>query len=107
MIMQIYVHDDHMEQGNIYMKHLSAMTKEQLHSKADIAGELAGRDIVIAKLTNFLEDAVKIIDTTSDVNLLNSHRSELITLSNEIQNFFNEQDLTIYTADSLEYEKSR
>lgn len=101
--MKIYVHEDHMEQGNIYMKHLSAMTKEQLHSKADIAGELAGRDIIITKLTKLLEDTIKIIDFPSDTDLLNSNQHELIDLSNKIKKFFDEQDLSIYEADSLEY----
>lgn len=103
--MKLYIHDDHMEQGNVYMKHLSAMTKEQLHSKADIAGELAGRDIIISKLTKLLEDAVKIIDFPSDADLLNSNQNELIYLSNKIKKFFDEQDLSIYEADSLEYDE--
>lgn len=36
--------------GNYYCKHLMAMTAEGLHSKSDIAAELAYRDSVIAEL---------------------------------------------------------
>lgn len=37
--------------GNHYCRHVSAMTREQLHSKSDIAAELGWRDMQIAKLT--------------------------------------------------------
>lgn len=36
--------------GNHYCRHVSAMTREQLHSKSDIAAELGWRDMQIAKL---------------------------------------------------------
>lgn len=36
--------------GNYYVKHVSAMTGEKLHSKSDIAAELAHRDYEIDKL---------------------------------------------------------
>lgn len=36
--------------GNYYCKHIMAMTAEGLHSKSDIAAELAYRDSVIAEL---------------------------------------------------------
>ena len=48
-----YAERDPMEQdklGNYYCRHVSAMTSEDLHSKADIAAELAHRDIVIDQL---------------------------------------------------------
>lgn len=45
-----YADRDHMEQGNYYMRHLMAMTAEKLHSKSDIAAELAHRDMVIDAL---------------------------------------------------------
>lgn len=38
------------EAGNYYIKHVSAMTGEKLHSKSDIAAELAHRDYEIDKL---------------------------------------------------------
>jgi len=38
------------DQGNYFCKHLTAMTAEQLSSKADIAAELAYRDYRIAEL---------------------------------------------------------
>lgn len=36
--------------SNEYAKHVSAMTGEQLHSKSEIAAELASRDIRIKEL---------------------------------------------------------
>lgn len=36
--------------GNHYCRHISAMTREQLHSKSDIAAELGWRDLKIAEL---------------------------------------------------------
>ncbi|GAA0517592.1 hypothetical protein GCM10009414_29010 [Tatumella terrea] len=36
--------------GNHYSRHISAMTREGLHSKSDIAAELAWRDARIAEL---------------------------------------------------------
>jgi DNA-directed RNA polymerase subunit RPC12/RpoP len=49
-----YAERDIMEQGNYYMRHLMAMTAEKLHSKSDIAAELAHRDMVIDALRNEL-----------------------------------------------------
>ena len=45
------------ELGEYYTKHLSAMTSEGLHSKSDIAAELAYRDYVIDKLWKMLDNA--------------------------------------------------
>lgn len=45
-----YAERDIMAQGSYYMRHLSAMTAEKLHSKSDIAAELAHRDMEIDKL---------------------------------------------------------
>lgn len=42
------------EQGSYYLRHVMAMTSEDLHSKADIAGELAHRDIEIDNLKRLL-----------------------------------------------------
>lgn len=36
--------------GNHYCRHVSAMTREQLHSKSDVAAELGWRDMQIAEL---------------------------------------------------------
>lgn len=46
--------------GNYYIRHVSAMTREGLHSKADIAAELAWRDCEIDRLRR-----AKNIDTAS------------------------------------------
>lgn len=40
--------------GNHYCRHMSAMTGEELHSKSDIAAELAWRDHQIDKLREAL-----------------------------------------------------
>jgi hypothetical protein len=47
----LYAKRDLEELGGHYLKHLNAMTSEQLHSKSDIAAELAARDVVIEDLT--------------------------------------------------------
>lgn len=36
--------------GEFYTRHISAMTGEELHSKSDIAAELAWRDMMISNL---------------------------------------------------------
>lgn len=40
------------QEGNLFNKHLSAMTAEGLFKKSDIAAELAWRDYLIQKLTD-------------------------------------------------------
>ena len=47
---KLYTERDIIEQGDYYSRHTSAMTSEDLHSKSDIAAELAHRDIEIDKL---------------------------------------------------------
>lgn len=51
---KLYNERDVMAQGEHYIKHVSAMTSEDLHSKVDIAAELAHRDIEIERLKNEL-----------------------------------------------------
>lgn len=46
------------EIGGHYSRHISAMTKEGLHSKSDIASELAHRDHLITRLTTGLKWAL-------------------------------------------------
>lgn len=46
-----YAERDVIRQGQHYMTHVGAMTREGLHSKADIAAELAHRDIEIIRMT--------------------------------------------------------
>lgn len=48
--------DQDLRNGGAYMRHVQAMTAEGLHSKSDIAAELAHRDIVIAKLQSALRE---------------------------------------------------
>jgi hypothetical protein len=42
--------------GEYYMRHLDAMTREDLYSKSAIAGELAWRDARVAELEKALDD---------------------------------------------------
>ena len=42
---KLYAERDIIEQEEFYTRHISAMTKEDLDSKSDIAAELAHRDI--------------------------------------------------------------
>lgn len=59
---KLYAERDTVEQGQHYMKHLLAMTAEKLHSKGDVAAELAHRDIMIEQLqarVNELEQALR------------------------------------------------
>ena len=42
--------------GGYYSRHIEAMTSEGLHSKSDIAAELAWRDSEIDRLKNELAD---------------------------------------------------
>lgn len=59
------------EAGNYYCRHVSAMTKEGLHSKSAIAAELAHRDMEIDRLRARLaeiegQEPVGYIDTVLD-----------------------------------------
>jgi hypothetical protein len=47
------------EDGGYYIRHVSAMTKEGLHSKSDIAAELAFRDKQIDELLEALEEVTE------------------------------------------------
>lgn len=47
-MVKLYDHRDVMalnKHGNVYVRHVEAMTAEGLHSKSDIAAELAWRDV--------------------------------------------------------------
>lgn len=55
--MKLYAERDIIAQGKAYTNHVQAMTAEALHDKADIAAELAHRDIRIAALEAQLEQA--------------------------------------------------
>ena len=55
--MREYQERDTEEQGDVYLKHINAMTEEGLHSKAAIAAELAHRDIQIAYYMDIVDKA--------------------------------------------------
>lgn len=52
---KLYGHRNAMSQGQYFLNHMNAMTVEGLHSKADIAKELAHRDIIITKLESKID----------------------------------------------------
>lgn len=66
-------HDDRL--SDHYMNHVMAMTKEKLHSKSDIAIELAWRDWEIEKLRNklFNKNLTEILHVESLYNSLKGH----------------------------------
>ena len=82
------------EAGNYYIKHVIAMTAEQLHSKSAIAAELAHRDMLIDKLTEELQAAkaqavpdgytlisTEILDRFPEINLSNYGPDEVDALN--------------------------
>lgn len=57
--MSEYAKRDAMNLGHHYIRHVVAMTVEGLHSKSDIAAELAYRDERIADLERWLADRIQ------------------------------------------------
>lgn len=49
--------------GNLYSKHVSAMTSESLHSKSAIAAELGYRDMLIAELIVAMQQVIECYDS--------------------------------------------
>ena len=58
----IYAKRNYEAQGEHYLRHIDRMTVENLHSKSDIAGELAHRDIEIESLRQLLKEALEQIE---------------------------------------------
>ena len=58
---KLYTERDIIEQGDYYSRHTSAMTSEGLHSKSDIAAELAHRDIEIERLQALVAELYDLI----------------------------------------------
>lgn len=67
----LYQKRDHVAQGQHYVRHVDAMTRESLHSKSRIAGELAARDIELseakADIERLREHAVILAATAEQV----------------------------------------
>lgn len=53
--MALYANRDAEALGELYARHVAAMTAEKLHDKGDIAAELAWRDMEIDRLQNLLD----------------------------------------------------
>lgn len=61
--------------GNHYSRHISAMTREGLHSKSDIAAELAWRDARIAELESIRAAAEKLVRCKGRYNSEQNYRA--------------------------------
>jgi len=68
---KLYAERDIIKQGNNYSRHTSAMTSEGLHSKSDIAAELAHRDIEIERLQ------AQVAELEGKLNLIHERFHEL------------------------------
>lgn len=81
--------------GGYYFRHVSGMTREQLHSKADIAAELAHRDMLIdasvARLTAVMSERA------AEASEYAHHVAQLSTLEADILD--READLIITAPD--------
>lgn len=64
--MSEYAERDIIEQGTYYSRHTSAMTGEGLHSKSNIAAELAHRDIQIDQLRKQVETEAEVASLYRD-----------------------------------------
>jgi hypothetical protein len=84
---KLYAERDVLKQGQHYVRHVEAMTAEGLHSKADIAAELAHRDIQIEQLTRAADALVawrRASESAKRLADLNVITDELWTLAGEI-----------------------
>ena len=59
---KLYADRDHAAQGEHYLRHLDAMTREGLHAKSEIAGELAHRDIEIERLRGLVRNFMEFLE---------------------------------------------
>ena len=73
-----------------YMDHVSAMTREELHSKSDIACELAYRDLIIKgfraekkELENALRRAVILANGMTEIDEFNYDHDDVYRLNSE------------------------
>lgn len=63
---KLYAGRDIRALGSYYMRHVCAMTAEDLHSKSDIAAELAWRDALIDEMLAALEWSQMLIEECYD-----------------------------------------
>lgn len=80
---------DIIAQGEVYARHVVAMTREALHNKADIAAELAHRDIRIAELACVLEGkrrelAAAMAERNAEVDRAERHRLAVFRLRKQL-----------------------
>ena len=66
-----YAQRDPIKLGEYYLRHIMALTEEKLHSKADIASEMAHRDMEIDRLVGIITQAHdRLLRGDSDKELL-------------------------------------
>ena len=75
---KLYTERNTEKQGQRYISHLTAMTTEKLHSKADIAAELAYRDMVIDELFSTITSVANFLRGMSLDPSIPSHVKEAI-----------------------------
>lgn len=71
----LYAERDHAAQGDYYTRHVDAMTREGLHAKSAIAGELAHRDMEIERLRVTLANESRRVCGTENDCVLQPHCS--------------------------------
>lgn len=83
MTTRLYPARDHRALGDLYVRHVQAMTAEGLHEKSAIAGQLAWRDDQIARLRAKLDEVhswiVCAAIASPDDMMQNAERIEQIT----------------------------
>lgn len=72
----LYPARDHAAQGEHYLRHIDAMTREGLHAKSRIAGELAARDIEIERLRAVVAEFIAAYDEYNGAIGLNGTQEE-------------------------------
>lgn len=68
------------KKGGYYCRHVQAMTEEGLHSKSDIAAELAWRDEQIARLQKCLSEVMDVATGETQIGDENAEDDEQIAL---------------------------
>lgn len=102
--MSEYANRDHRALGDFYVRHVSALTAENLHSKSAIAGELAFRDAEIARLrADFAALQHAIVGDTGASAIETAHRlrAGMATASRQLGEWAEAMGKTVNERDEL------
>ena len=77
---KLYDDRDPTEQGDWFIRHMHHLTTENLHSKAEIAEELAHRDIEIERLRSELASCIDALDRISMIPDRGTDRKTLVSV---------------------------